>query len=504
MFSSTTLKTKTITATGYTLSGLVGNLAVTNIYNSAGVLLEQDAIISPTMTYKYIPNANGTVELQMISNGKQVEVDTYNAANQMISSKLYATDGITLKEIDTYDYTSKGLIADKVRYTASNTFIEKVTNVYNSNNTINELIHTDINNKVTEIDYFNNGILDHITKNPLVTTDTVAPYVPVVAPVIAGWSGIDGYGNVNILRALSVEVGKAVVDVTAPPNLGWGITASHFDDAWAAGYTGKGIVIADIDTGIDLNNKALTQNLSKYSFNFITATAGNVQDDNGHGTFTASEMIANNVGNGVVGAAPDAQLMVLKALDANGNGSAANIAAAITYAVNHGANVINMSLGGTIAMPSILSALQYAENHNVFVSIAAGNSSSNTPDTPAIYAKGLDTVVAVGSSANNVGSGLSFSTFSSKTGSNTTYDYVTAPGNNIVGYNQNGQVITLSGTSMATAYVSAEMAILEQASQTLHPTALHNVLVQDVMGNMIHNTDAISLVGVLPIPTSLA
>jgi len=85
MFSSTTLKTKTITATGYTLSGLVGNLAVTNIYNSAGVLLEQDAIISPTMTYKYIPNANGTVELQMISNGKQVEVDTYNTANQMIS-----------------------------------------------------------------------------------------------------------------------------------------------------------------------------------------------------------------------------------------------------------------------------------------------------------------------------------------------------------------------------------------------------------------------------------
>jgi len=81
---------------------------------------------------------------------------------------------------------------------------------------------------------------------------------------------------------------------------------------------------------------------------------------------------------------------------------------------------------------------------------------------------------------------------------------VTAPGTNIVGYNQNGQVITLSGTSMATAYVSAEMAILEQASQALHPTVLHNVLVQDVMGNMIHNTDAISLVGVLPIPTSLA
>lgn len=503
MFSSKTLTTKTSTATGYTLSGLVSGYSVTNIYNSAGVLLEQDFIVSKTSMMKYIPKADGTIEQQMFLNGKEYQADTYSAANKMTSSKLYATDGITVKETDTYHYTSTGLMADKIRYNATNTFIEKVAYIYNSNKTINQLIHTDINDKVTEIDYFNNGILDHITKNPVVTT-TVAPYVPVVAPVIAGWSGIDGYGHVNILRALSAETGKTVVDVTAPPNLGWGLTASHFDDAWAAGYTGKGIVIANIDTGIDLKNAALTSNLSKYNFNFLTRTAGNVQDDNGHGSFTSSEMIAKNIGNGVVGAAPDAQLMVLKALDANGGGSIANIVDAITYAVNYGANVINMSLGGTVIMPAVLSALQYAQSHNVFVAIAAGNSLSNTPNTPAIYAKGLDTVVAVGSSANNVGSGLSFSTFSSKTGSNTPYDYVTAPGTNIVGYNHKGQVVTMSGTSMAAAYVSAEMAILEQASKELHPNALHNVLVQDVMGNMTHNTDAISLVGVLPIPTSLA
>jgi len=502
MFSSIILTKKTTTATGYTLSGLIGGIAITNIYNSAGVLLEQDAVISPAMTYKYIPNANGSFELQMFSNGKQIEGDSYNKTKQMISSKLYAADGITVREIDTYSYNSKGLIADKIRYSPTNTFIEKITNVYNSNNTLNQLIHTDINNKVTEIDYFNNGILDHITKNPIVATEP-PPTVPVTAPVTAGWSGIDGYGNVNILKALSAEVGKAVVDGAAPPNLGWGITASHFDDAWAAGYTGKGIVIADIDTGIDLKNVALTSNLSKYNWNFINNTV-NVQDDNGHGSFTASEMIAKNIGSGVVGAAPDAQLMVLKALDANGSGSADIISKAIIYAVDHGANVINMSIGGTVAMPILQTALQYAQSHNVFVAIAAGNSLSNTPNTPAIYAKGLDTVVAVGSSANNVGSGLSFSTFSSKTGSNTAYDYVTAPGTNILGYNQFGKVVTMSGTSMAAAYVSAEMAILEQASKELHPNALHKVLVQDVMGNMIHNTDAISLVGVLPIPTSLA
>lgn len=88
--------------------------------------------------------------------------------------------------------------------------------------------------------------------------------------------------------------------------------------------------------------------------------------------------------------------MALKVLDANGSGSADIISKAIIYAVDHGANVINMSIGGTVAMPILQTALQYTQSHNAFVAIAAGNSLSNTPNTPAIYAKGLDTVVAVG------------------------------------------------------------------------------------------------------------
>jgi len=57
---------------------------------------------------------------------------------------------------------------------------------------------------------------------------------------------------------------------------------------------------------------------------------------------------------------------------------------------------------------------------------------------------------------------------------------------------------------MATPYVASAMAILEQASFAIHPNATHSVLVQDVMGSMLHNTDALSLVGVAPIPTSFA
>jgi len=503
MFSSTTLTTKTVTDTGYTLSGLIAGFKVVNIYNSAGALLEQDFYASATIMTRHIPKTDGTVEQQLTSNGKMLQSGTYNAANQMISVKLYATDGKTVKEINDYHYTSKGLIADKIRYTASGTYIEKVTNTYNSNNTINQFVHTDMSGRVTQIDYFNNGRLDHIVKNPPITIDTTKPYVPVIAPVIPGWNGINGYGNIDVIKALKAATGKTLAAIAPSVSVGWGISNAHFDAANAAGYTGKGIVIAAIDTGIDMNNKALTGNLSKYSWNFLTDDR-NLQDDNGHGSFVASEMIATDVGNGVVGAAQGAELMVLKALNKNGSGTIANIAKAITYAVDNGANIISMSLGGTITMPSIQAALKYAMSHDVFAAIAAGNSGANSPANPASYAKGLDNIAVVGSSTQSASGASTFSSFSNKTGTNDTpYPFVTAAGAAIKGYNQSGQVVTLSGTSMATPYVASAMAILTQASRETNPNATHATLVQNVMGCMTQNTQALSLVGTLPIPTSL-
>jgi hypothetical protein len=499
MFSAKTLTTKTTTATGYTLSGLVSGVKVTNVYNSSGVLLEQNFFATPTSMFKYTPMADGSEERQLFLNGKAYSADTYSATNKLLSAKLYAKDGVTVKETAIYHYTSKGLVADKVRYDTAGTYIEKVAYVYNDNNTFNKIVHTDVTGRVTEANYYNKGVLDHTTMNPVITGDPMAPYVPVVAPVFKGWSGIDGYGNINILKALSGLTNKTVIDVQAPANSDWGITSSHFDDAWAAGYNGKGIVIASIDTGIDMNNKALTGELSKWNWNFVKNTA-NVQDDNGHGSFVAGEMIADDVGNGVVGAAHGAELMVLKALDANGAGSVANVAKAVNYAVDHGANVVNLSLGNTVTMPSLRDALRYAMEHNVFVSISAGNTGGNSPINPASYAKGLDTVVAVGSSTAD----SNFSSFSNKTGSNTPYNFVTAAGSAIKSYNQSGQVVTQSGTSVSSAYVAAEMAILEQASLAVAPAADRTMLVNNVMGSMVRNTNALSLIGVANIPTSFA
>jgi subtilisin family serine protease len=165
----------------------------------------------------------------------------------------------------------------------------------------------------------------------------------------------------------------------------WPITAAQFQDAWAAGATGKGVVVAVIDTGIDLSNSTVNHSISPLSWNFINNSA-NVQDDNGHGTAVASQINARPSASNtkaLYGGAYDAELLVLKALGADGQGTQKNLVAAIHYAVDHGAQVINLSVGGRFNDASTLAALNYAAERGVIVCMAAGNSGASAPQYPA-------------------------------------------------------------------------------------------------------------------------
>lgn len=152
---------------------------------------------------------------------------------------------------------------------------------------------------------------------------------------------------------------------------------------------GKNIVVAVIDTGVsdgehsakrvpDLANTCIMQ-----GYNFVNDNT-DAYDGHGHGTHVAGTIAqSTNNGIGVAGIAPQSCILPIKVLSDEGSGTAADIADGIYFAVDAGAQVINLSIGSTTPSPVIALAVKYAADHNVFLACAAGNSSKNIINYPA-------------------------------------------------------------------------------------------------------------------------
>jgi subtilisin family serine protease len=200
-------------------------------------------------------------------------------------------------------------------------------------------------------------------------------------------------------------------------------------------------------------------------------------DTDGHGTHVAGIIAGGyDPAHGSAGVAPEARIMPLKVLSAEAPGLLLPhaVASAVRYAVDHGARIINLSLGGSLSMPSLDSAIAYADRHQVMVVASAGNDHLNideSPVYPAADASFEPNVVAV--AANCGGSGLAdFSNYGPET------VLLSAPGclitstaprrSQIDDYQRavDGKTgprepfLTLSGTSMAAAMVSGLAALL--------------------------------------------
>ncbi len=182
----------------------------------------------------------------------------------------------------------------------------------------------------------------------------------------------------------------------------WGLDQIHAEQAWAA-TTGTGVVVAVVDSGVDLTHPDLKANLVPGA-TFIDCGPnpcgnGNWKGPDGigqeadeHGTHVSGTIaaVANN-GIGVAGVAPGAKVMPIKALE-DGSGSFEDIAAGIRYAADHGAKVVNLSIGAlpgvqaltiTGVESSVTDAIAYADSKGVLVVAAAGNESFPVCDTPA-------------------------------------------------------------------------------------------------------------------------
>ena len=194
----------------------------------------------------------------------------------------------------------------------------------------------------------------------------------------------------------------------------WGLDRIQAEAAWPMS-TGAGVVIAILDTGVDLTHPDLSSNLLGPGADFVTANcdpAGKkcspAQDRNGHGTHVAGIAAAStNNGIGISGVAPAAGILPVRVLDSNGRGQTQRIAAGIDYAVVAGAQVINLSLSfvsleGEVArirgnMRPLYEAVDRAFEAGAVVVVAAGNDSVPLCAEPAAHPR----VVCVGATNSN-------------------------------------------------------------------------------------------------------
>jgi subtilisin family serine protease len=317
------------------------------------------------------------------------------------------------------------------------------------------------------------------------------------------YNSTNGYGLINAAAAVAKATNQnTFADVPALGGNNWGADLIKAPEAWAQGYTGKGVVIAVVDTGVDYNHEDLKDNIwtnpkeiagngkdddgngyvdDIHGWNFVDNN-NNVLDDNGHGTHVSGTIAGENNNYGVTGIAYDAKIMPVKVLDDSGSGSYTSVAKGIRYAVDNGANVINLSLGGGSSNLTLQSAINYASSKGVIVVMAAGNDGDSSPDYPASYASKSGIAVGAVDKNNNMAD------FSNRSGANE-IAYVTAPGVKVYSSVPNNQYATYSGTSMATPHVAGVVALMLSANHNLTDAQVRQI-VTETAGNSTQTTNS--------------
>ena len=300
----------------------------------------------------------------------------------------------------------------------------------------------------------------------------------------------------------------------------WNVTKVNADDVWNLGYTGNGIVVAVIDTGVNYNHVDLADHLwtdpayPNHGWDF-RYNDNNPMDDHGHGTHCSGTVAGDGTAGSQTGMAPDAQIMCLKVMDSDGSDPESGVWNAIQFAITNGADLVSMSLGWLHAWSP--NRITWRNTMNTLLaagmpaSVAAGNEGDQqymypipdnvrTPgDCPPPWLHpdqtligGISSVICIGATNSSDGiagfSGRGPSTWGTISGFND-YPYpsgiglirpdIVAPGVNIksLAYNSNyGYASGWSGTSMATPCAAGVMALMLSKNSNLIPAQIDQIL----------------------------
>lgn len=246
----------------------------------------------------------------------------------------------------------------------------------------------------------------------------------------------------------------------------YGIGATNVPLAWNSGFTGKGIKIAIIDSGVEMHSDLHIVG----GFSAVDYTSS-YSDDQGHGTHVAGIVSARDNGFGVKGVAYESDIYAVKAFDSKGKAFVSDIIEGIDWAIQNNMDIINLSAGTQTSSYAFQTVIDKAYASGLLIVAAAGNDgTSNGLDDSVDYPARYDSVIGVSA----VDSSLNRAIFSS---TGPTIE-IAAPGVQILSTYTGNQYAYLSGTSMAAPYVTGVLALLKEAYPHLSNSELRSVLIE--------------------------
>lgn len=275
---------------------------------------------------------------------------------------------------------------------------------------------------------------------------------------------------------VSVELDSRVRASETEPreNEQWGLSAVDVPAVWPQ-TVGEAVTVAVLDTGVDGTHEDLAGQVLPGVNVIGNQTSALTEDPHGHGTHVAGIIAAARNSLGTVGVAPRARIMPVRVLDSDGAGYAGDVAEGIIWAVDHGASVINLSLGGPRPSSAQEAAIRYAVGQGVSVVAAAGNSG---PTAGLEYPAAFSDVLAVAALTPQ----SEVASFSSRGG----HVDLAAPGTMILSAQPGDAYAYRSGTSMASPFVAGAASLL-LGLRPMSPAEVHSLLTRtaidvDVVG----------------------